>query len=123
MIIRVIPAGDLLIQNRQLVFFSGTPFYRQKIASRFKMFLGEWFLDKRQGVPYYRDIFKKDPDLGVVRSVFRKVLIETPGVLSADRFAVDWTRKTRELGFDFEATATTGIIVIRPSDRLFIVAP
>src|SRR3954447_26510569 len=102
-VFRVIPAGDLALtpDETQLQIIEGVAAVRQKLASRFRMFLGEWFLDQRQGVPYYRDILVKSPNLGVIRSVFRKVILTTPGVLGITTFTLALDRVSRILSFDF----------------------
>lgn len=117
---RIIPRGDLEIRNRRLVLASGLAYLRQKISARFKFFLGEWFLDLREGIPYYRDVLVKNPDLDIIRSLFRRVLVETPGVLSVPRFAVVLDRQSRELAFRFQAVCEGGTIIVEPSDRAFI---
>jgi hypothetical protein len=122
-VFRVIPAGDLALtpDETQLQIIEGVAAVRQKLASRFRMFLGEWFLDQRQGVPYYRDILIKNPNLGVIRSVFRKVILTTPGVLGITAFTLALDRLNRILSFDFICQATDGPIIVSSDDRDFIV--
>jgi hypothetical protein len=119
-IIQVIPAGDLALSGGNPVLQSGPAHVRQKIASRFLWWLGEWFLDQRQGVPYYRDVFVKNPDLSVIRSVFRRVLLSTPGVLSVDEFDLIYEPADRTLAFAFHATVEGGVVIVTPDDRAFV---
>jgi hypothetical protein len=117
-----IPAGDLALENGTLVFCEGSAFYRQKLASRFKFFLGTWFLDKRQGIPYFRDVFVKNPDLDLIRSLFRRVILTTPGIKAIKRFSLVFDPSTRQCRFDFAATLIGGeAIVVKPEDRDFII--
>lgn len=121
-ILQTIPAGDIKLQNGDFATVSGSELARQKLAARFKFFLGEWFLDQRQGLPYYRDVFKKNPDLGVIRSVFRRVVLDCPGIVGIRKFELKFDHSARELSFDFTAIATDGALIsVAPSDRLFIV--
>jgi hypothetical protein len=120
-ILRQIPAGDLALENGSYLVIDGVDMVRQKLASRFRFFLGEWFLDRRQGIPYYRDVLKKDADLDVVRSVFRKVVLGTPGVTGLRRFDLRFDAVERHLVFDFEASSLDGTIFVTPEDRDFIV--
>jgi hypothetical protein len=114
--------GDLDLSAGDLVWLTGAPAVRQKVASRFKFFLGEWFLDQRQGVPYYRHIFVKNPVLAVIRLVFRRVLLRTPGIISVPTFDLEFDRATRKLFFRFEAMSEANEpIVVQPNDRAFIV--
>jgi len=119
-VIRTIPAGDLELVRGTVYLVEGPPAIRQKLAARFKFFLNEWFLDQRQGVPYYRDVFVKDPDLDVIRSLFRRIVAECPGVLSIVRFAVVYDEVARALTYDFAAKVTGGDLVIGPNDKDFL---
>jgi hypothetical protein len=76
------PSGDLALVNGTTRQISGVEYTIQKIEKHLKLFLGEWFLDLRKGVPYYRDILLKNPDLEVVRSVMRSKILEVEGIIS-----------------------------------------
>jgi hypothetical protein len=120
---RTVPSGDLAINeaSRSFVMIEGVHQVRQRLSSRLKFFLGEWFLDLRQGVPYLRDVFRKNPSAPVIRSLLRRVIIGTPGVISLHRFDLTIDPKTRRAGFNFEAIANGGRIVVRPGDEDFLV--
>lgn len=120
-VVHLIPEGDLELVNGDFRMASGSEMVRQTILSRFRYFLGEWFLDLREGVPYYRDVLVKNPDIEVVRSVFRRVLVSTPGVLSVLRFDLSFDFEERTLTFDFEVASTYGPIAVSPDDDAFIV--
>lgn len=120
-VVQLIPENDLELVGGDFVFIDGSRMVRQTIACRFRFFLGEWFLDTREGVPYYRDILVKNPDPSVVASVFRRVLVTTPGVLSVLRFELRADFPNRTLRFDFEVQSTDGPIVVTPDDEDFIV--
>lgn len=124
-VLRLIPAGDLAIEGGDVVVLGKTPetrvqYMRQKIAARFKFWLGEWFLDQREGVPYYRDVFVKNPNLDLIRSLFLKLLRETPGVLDVPEFKVVYDHRARSLSFDFQAIVSDGEVVVKPEDAAFI---
>jgi hypothetical protein len=124
-VIRIIPAGDLAIEGGDVVVLGKTPetrvqYMRQKIASRFKFFLKEWFLDEREGVPYYRDVFVKNPNQGLIRSLFLKLLRETPGVLDVPEFRISFDQAARTCGFDFQAIVTDGEVVVTAEDEDFL---
>jgi hypothetical protein len=118
---RTIPAGDVALSNHQLVLIGDLQYLRQKLAARLKFFLGEWFLDLRQGIPYYRDVFVKNPNLRVVRSLMRRVILRTPGIVDLPKFEIIFNEAERNATFEFEAVAKKGRIVVLPSDRDFLV--
>lgn len=120
-VFQLIPENDLLLENGDFVMVDGSRLVRQTIASRFRFYLGEWFLDVREGVPYYRDILVKNPDLDVVRSTFRQVLTTTPGVLDVLSFSLTFDPHDRVLHFAFEVQSTDGPIEVVAEDEDFII--
>lgn len=123
MIVRVIPAGDLaLSETGDLVWLTGPAYIRQRISARLKFFLGEWFLDRRLGVPYFKHVFVKNPNMDTVRQVFRRVIAGTPGVLALNVLTVDYDPTARSLAVGFEATVEDGVIRVTSGDPDFIIA-
>ena len=59
---------------------------QQLLFTRFRFFLGEWFLDPTQGIPYYQSILGQKIDIGIVGQIFKAVINECPGVASLDSF-------------------------------------
>lgn len=125
MIVRTIPAGDLALVNGTFVWLQqGPEWVRQKLAQRLKMFLGEWFLDRRLGVPYFKHVFVSNPNLDQVRQMFRKVILGTPGVLSieGDTITLDYNPTARSLGVSFAAICEAGKVTVNPGDPDFIIS-
>lgn len=119
---RVIPRGDLEIAGNLPSLLTGIQSRRQKLSQRFKFFLGEWFLDQRQGVPYFRHVFVKNPNLDVIRRLFRKVVLSVDGVTSVPRFELRYEPQERKLFFEFEAVFEDGEkLVVAPTDKTFVV--
>lgn len=86
--------GDLL---NPPTILSGVDCVVQRINARLRHFRGEFFTDKREGVPWYRDVLKKDPDLVVVDDVIRRTILGVPGVLELTRMDLRVDRQTRTL--------------------------
>jgi hypothetical protein len=125
-VLRTIPTGDLALENGDVVVLglvtdTRVRYIRQKIVTRFKFFYKEWFLDQRQGLPYYRDVFTKTPNLDLIRSLYLRVLRDTPGVLDVVTFSLIYDRAARSVTFTFEAVVEGGEIEVRPEDADFIV--
>jgi hypothetical protein len=58
--------------------------------------LGEWFLDRRLGLPWFRILGQRyDPSL--VRSLFRRTALLTPGVARVLQIQISFDRRTRVL--------------------------
>ena len=73
---------DITTENFNLRFTKTlTEYTSQKIESKLKTFLGEWFLDRDLGLPYFQRIFKKKADLDYIDSIFRAEINSLPEVV------------------------------------------
>ncbi len=100
---------DLSFVEGKLQLVTGATRTRQKLRIRLSTFLGEWFLDQRVGIPYFRDVLVKNPDEAIVRGIFADVITSTPEVLTLDRLDLDLSGRT--LSLDFACTLTDGTSV------------
>ena len=103
--------GDLLIANNAVVLVEGDDAIVQQLRIRFRFFLGEWFLDIRQGTPYYEEILIKNPDLSRVNGIFKQVILSTPGIASLEEFDLNFDGAERLLTVTFLARKTDGEIL------------
>lgn len=92
-----------------------------KLADRFKLWLGEWFLDTRQGVPYVQTVFVKRPSLNAIRQLFRTIILTTPPIVSCDDLSLNFDRARRSLSYQFRATLNNGAVITGGSGQPFIV--
>jgi len=83
----------------------------QHMRIRLRFFLGEWFLDRREGIPYFRDILIKNPSRAVVTSTLKRVMLETPGIAAVDKFALEIDRETRAGTITWEVTTDSGAVL------------
>lgn len=94
---------------KYVVLVTGADAIAQRLAIRFKFWLGEWFLDTRQGVPYIERILVANPDLSLIRTIFRKVIVTTPGVKKVDDLEMTIDKSARRLVVSsFRATLVDG---------------
>lgn len=82
-----------------------------KLTNRFKFFLGEWFLDKRQGVPYYQHVFVKNPDLPSISQMFTRIILQTPGTDSVLQSSFDFISNQRKLNAAFKVRTIDGAVL------------
>lgn len=122
-VFRIIPAGDIeLGPDGDFVYAEGPEYIRIRLAARFQFYRGEYFLDTRQGIPYYRDALgRKSPDLNVLRSTFREVILTTPGVISLKSFSLTFDPAERIITFNFHAIVKGGEVKVTERDPDFIV--
>ena len=83
----------------------------QRIRVGLQFFLGEWFVDLREGVPYYRDILIKNPSKLTVQAIIRNVIENTTGVQSLEALRYDLDRANRRLDLAFEAVLDIGEVI------------
>lgn len=93
------------------------------LRNKFLLVKGEWFLDTRVGAPYIAYVFVKNPDLLLIRQVFRKIILSVQGVKEILDLRLEFDRALRRLTFTFRALADNGRIISGGSGQPFIVEP
>ena len=101
---------DIELVGNDFVLTEGVDAISQHLSQRLKTFLNEWFLDNRIGVPYFEHVLKKNFDPVIVDTVFKKEIINTPGVLELLAFNADLDKVARTLQITFKARTSEGII-------------
>lgn len=105
--------GDLHLEAGQIVLLENTltipnpEAVLQELRQKLNFFKGEWHLDRREGVPYFEEVFKKNPNPDILRTIFTDVILGTNGVESVETFniTIDANRRAK---IDFEGTMTNG---------------
>lgn len=105
--------GDLQLVNGSYVVIGDTPTtfrdaVAQTVRNRICFIKGEWFLDAFEGTPYFEQIWVSNPDLSLIRAIFRKVIAGTEGIASVEEVTLALNRETRELTVSFIATMVDG---------------
>ena len=101
---------DIELVGNDFVLTEGVDAIKQHLSQRLKTFLNEWFLDNRIGIPYFEHVLIKNFDPVVVDTVFKKQIIDTPGVLELLSFNADLDKTARILNITFKARTSEGII-------------
>ncbi len=94
--------GDINLTAGQITLVEDNAAIRQHLTNRLRFFLGEWFLDVRQGIPFFEKILIKGVNPSVVRSIFRRVIRTTPGVSEVERLTLS-IAPDREASVSFRA--------------------
>lgn len=91
-----------------------------KLTNRFLLFLGEWFLDTRIGLPFYQQIAVKNPSIRALTALFQKVVLSTPPIVAINtlQVTVDSRRRAKLL---LDATCDTGQHIVGGEGGAFIV--
>lgn len=89
--------GDIAVVNGDFIFVEGVDATVQFVNQKLRLFQTEWFLDEIKGVPYFDEVFIKNPNAVVLDSIFKTQIMETPGVLELLEFSMDMESGTRKL--------------------------
>lgn len=115
---------DLALTNGQLVLVTNPAEETAiELRNKFRFVQGEYFLDTREGVPYFSLIFVKNPDLLLVRQILRNVILSCAGVKEILSLETSLDARTRKLTFRFRVRAIDGQIIVGGSGEPFIVEP
>lgn len=95
----------------------------QDIRGRMLLFLGEWFLDTRQGFPWFELVFVKAPDLRAIRLLMMRAISSSPWVSSISRSEISFQPDSRVLTYFFEAKLTDGSTVAFGEGTPFVLVP
>ena len=106
--IRIDSNNDLDFSTGGLVIVTSTEAIAQKVKIRLQFFLGEWFLDTRLGVPYFQQVFVKNPKISTLQTIFRGVVVNTPGIDRVEQFSLALDPATRKLTVTFLAKTAAG---------------
>ncbi len=93
---------------RDLVLCDGRVQVAQDLHTRFATWAGEWFLDERAGVRYREDVLVKAPNIALIESAFRQLILDTPGVTGIRDFVLGYDPSARILTLSFLALTPWG---------------
>lgn len=114
--------GDLSLVTGQLVLVEDVAEAAAiELRNKFLFGKGEYFLDTREGVPYFERVFLKNPDVLAIRELFRSVILSVQGVKSVAELDVTFDRAQRKADFTFRAIADNGKVIVGGSGQPFVV--
>ncbi len=105
-----LPEGGL-----SFVMASGDERVAQQLRIRLRFFLGEWFLDTTEGIPYYQQILLKNPDWDTVNSLIKTEVLSTPDVVELLSFKTEYAPYTRRYNIPFLVQTTYGVLEFEES--------
>jgi len=81
---------DIDVSGEDLFFVYDIDQLAQNLKIRLQTFLAEWYLNIEIGVPYFQEIFKKNPNEIIVTNYIKKVIKETEGILNILSFSFSY---------------------------------
>lgn len=87
------------------------PGLQQAVNIALKFFLGEWFLDQSVGVPWFQDIFIKNPNPAAIQAIIRSTILAVPGITSVSNVTISSPGQARSIKISWAATGNLGQLV------------
>ena len=97
-------------------FLSDQKEIAQTVATRLRLFMGEYFRDITKGAPWFQDILGKGQSPGVRDAAIKRVVLQTQGVTSVFEFNTDFDLQTREYSVSMGIVTPFGKEIITLSD-------
>jgi len=104
------PTGDLLFINHDVRLISGIDATAQQIAIRLQTILGEWYLERRAGIPYFENVFVKGAVPQEIESLLKAEITAPAEVISLDEFGINLDARQRILTVYFSAQTVWGAL-------------
>jgi hypothetical protein len=87
------------------------PALQQAVTIALEFFLGEWFLDESVGVPWFQEIFIKNPQSAAIQAIIRTAILAVDGITSVSSVTVSTTPQNRGVSISWAATGNLGQLV------------
>ena len=106
--LRLTEDGDLYVTEDGDVQFTDSVL--QAIKIRLKWFLGEWRINTTDGMPYYDEVFIKNPSTALIEDRVRTEILSVDGVQAVESISVVIDKPTRVAAIHFTVVANDEII-------------
>lgn len=81
----------------------------QRLLIKLKTFLGEWFLNTQNGVPYDTVVFGKNKRKGTIDVLFQSLIMEDEDVLEITKFDSTLDNASRHYSLAFRVRVESGV--------------
>ena len=105
--------GDLVLHDGDVLLIDNAERVAQHILITLRFWLGEWFLDTKDGIPYLEYVLVKSPNLLHIRQIFTEAMEKVDGVKRVEEMNLAFDVKNRSLRVDYEASTDYGLITRR----------
>lgn len=105
--------GDLVLHDGDVLLIDNAERVAQQILITLRFWLGEWFLDTKDGIPYLEYVLVKSPNLLHIRQIFTEAMEKVDGVKRVEEMNLVFDVKNRSLRVDYEASTDYGLITRR----------
>lgn len=101
--------GDIDFTNGMDIVVTTAEEIHQRLTIRLNTFLGEWFLDRNYGVPYFQQILGKGRKKATIDSILQDQILADGNVLEIVSFSS--TTEGRKYSVEFRVKVVSGEII------------
>lgn len=106
-------SGDLVLREGDVLLIDNAERVAQQILITLRFWLGEWFLDVKEGIPYLEYVLVKSPNLLHIRQIFTEAIEKVEGVQRVEEMELAFDIKNRSLRVDYEVSTAYGLLTRR----------
>jgi len=99
---------DMTLTGTDLSLVSDLDYILQKLSIRLLFFYGEWYLDTTAGIRFYDHVLVKNPDITLIDSLIKGVILGTDGVLEIVSYQSVYDNAARSLMIETQLRTTYG---------------
>jgi hypothetical protein len=102
-------AGNRLLSGNDYAIADGLPAVGQGIATRVKLYRGEYWLDESLGVEWFGKVLVKNPNPLVIRAEIAAAIAAQPDVSTVRGVSYTFDARTRSAAVSYVAASTEGV--------------
>jgi hypothetical protein len=103
---------DYVFGNGKQSYLTGIEAVAQAILTRLKLFTGEWWEDKTDGLPVWTSILGTRSSKETVDRFIQSRILETPNVVNLTNLVSDINRSTRQYVFSCAVNTVFGALYV-----------
>ena len=105
-----INTNDIVLQGGDIMMIDNAERVAQQIAIALRFWLGEWFLNTTDGVPYLEYILVKQPNMAHVRQILTEQIQSVEGVKAVTNMELTFNQRERIMLVEYTADTDYGLI-------------
>ena len=105
-----INTNDIVLQNGDIMMIDNAERVAQMILITLRFWLGEWFLNTTEGVPYLEYILVKQPNMAHIRQILTEQVQSVEGVKAVTDMELTFDQRERNLLVEYTADTDYGLV-------------
>ena len=105
-----INTSDIVLQNGDILMIDNAERVAQQIQITLRFWLGEWFLNTTDGVPYLEYILVKQPNMAHIRQIITEQIQSVEGVKAVTDMELTFDQRERNLLVEYTADTDYGLV-------------